>query len=151
MSFLSYTWENKDKERAKTKPTPTRVSDRSFHYTGVRLGPTTRSSPAEDNGFQLLPKLGQIHAAGTTPGVWAPPHPPSPAAEIRRPKGRHHVLLLSCPAPVTPNTPSQHLGYTRTTSPRNSNRTVCHFGRLIRPSSVTCLFSNFQLTFFLVK
>ena len=128
---------------------------------GIRLGPTKCISPREDNCFQPLPKLGQTRATGTAHGAWAPPHSWqaamallhrtaswSPAGEIRQPKGSHHILLLSCPAQMTPNT---HLStYTRTTPP-NSNRSMCLFGRLIRPSSVTCLFSNFWLTFFLVK
>lgn len=128
---------------------------------GIRPGPIKCISLPADNRFQLLLKLGQIRAAGTTHGAWAPHHSPQaatallhrtpswfPAGKIGQLKRRHHMLLLSCPAQMTPNTPPST--YTRTTPP-DSTRSTCHFGRFIRPSSVTCLFSNFWLTFFLVK
>lgn len=55
------------------------------------------------------------------------------------------TLQLPCPALMTPSSTAD------LSNPPGSSRTRCHRGRFIRPSSVTCLFSNFWLTFFLVK
>lgn len=67
--LLPHRWGKNHKEWTNPKPKP--PGDRSCTLLGLSVGATKCLSQQRTNPFQLLPKLGQVCAARSTPGVLA--------------------------------------------------------------------------------